>query len=151
MTKYLAAFALAVLVAGPARAEDDARTFEPATLTTGVAFSWPTAGTADVKAATIDTRFWDVLDCGVALSAGDTRSIIPKCYAERAGTNLVYTYPTMTVAAAASARYLFDPRYGAATDDTGTTASPAPPCRYLKITAASAGVGVMSCTLRKFK
>lgn len=153
MTKYIAALVLtlASVTAQAQNLDADVRTFDPATIVTATAFTWPTTGTADLKTATLDMKFWDVLDCQVSVSAGDTRSVIPKCYAEKAGTNLVYTYPTMTVAAAASGRYLFDPRYGAATDDTGSTVSPAVPCRFIKITAASAGPGVLSCTVRKIK
>lgn len=131
-----------------ATAYDQTLTLDPATMTTAQAFTLPASTSA---AKTIDTRKFSVMTCEVSVTAGDTRSIIPKCYAEAAGTNLTYTYPTMTVAAAATGRYTFDARTSAATADTGTTDSPAVPCPFMKITAASAGPGIVSCTLRQLR
>jgi hypothetical protein len=121
---------------------DEVVTYDPATITTGTAFTFPTSGT-------LDTGTYASLACEVSVTAGNTRSVIPKCYAELAGTTLTFTYPTMTVAAAAQGRYVFDPLTSSATADTGVTDSPNRPCRFLKITAASAGEGTLSCTLRR--
>jgi hypothetical protein len=147
----LAAFAAAFcLIAAPDHAQvvqsdtryDTVLTTDPSTMTTAVAFTYPSSGT-------LDTGTYSTMTCEVSVTAGNTRSIIPKCYAESAGTNLTFTYPTMTVAAAATGRYVFDARTSAATADTGVTDSPNVPCRFIKITAASAGEGIVSCTLRK--
>lgn len=120
-------------------------TFDAVTMTTAVDATAPVTGTYDL-------RLYKSLTCEVSATAGDARSVIPKCYAEKSGTTLTFTYPTMTVnglASPATGRYVFDPLTSAATGDTNVTDSPNLPCAFLKITAASAGPGTISCTARR--
>jgi hypothetical protein len=151
MIRYLLAAlaSLSFILATPALADNIkvaspnvqvvAVTLDPATLTTNTAF-----------ALNIDTQFYPSLTCEVSVLGGASRLVIPKCYAESTFTTLTFTYPTMTVAAAAQGRYVFDPYLSAATADTGVTDSPNVPCRFLSITAAAAGDGTVSCTKRRF-
>ena len=118
-------------------------TFDVATITTAVAHNYPTSGT-------IDTRAYNAMTCEMSITAGDTRTFTPKCYAEAAGTNLTFTYPTTTVAASATGRYVWSPWGSAATADTNTVDSPHPLCRYIKVTSDAKGPGLISCTLRSF-
>lgn len=153
--KTLVRFTLAALLAfaiaspAPAAAVDRSTyaaqtvSIDPAAITSATALTYPRTGT-------IDTATFNDMSCEVSNNndGGATRSIIPKCYHDRAGAQLSFTYPTMTVATNAQGRYVFDARISAATADTGVTDSPNRPCRYVKITAAAAaGNGRVSCTL----
>lgn len=144
-TILLPAFARAqAFKAAPSPYAPAAWILDPGIITTAVALAY-TGSTS----STIDTAGYEQMTCEVSVTAGNTRSIIPKCYAESSATNVTFNYPTMTVAAAAQGRYVFSPYGSAATADTGVTDSPHPLCRYMVITAASAGEGIISCTLRR--
>jgi hypothetical protein len=147
----LAAFAAAfcLTVAAPAHAQsvvqlrqdiDSVFTVDPTALVTATA---GTFGPYDLARYTVGT-------CQLQNDAGASRVLTPSCMSDASSTaTTLYSYPTVTVATAATGQWSIDPGASSATASTGTTVAPHPLCRYLKLSiAAAASTGKFGCTFR---
>lgn len=147
MAKYLVAAFLAVAIAGAAEARDDtvrpdSITFEPYTVASATALTYPASGV-------LDTGVYPILQVTARVeNAGASRLFIPKCY-DKTGATVLFTYPTATVAINAQGFLVFDSHASSLTASTGVTVYPHMPCRFIKITAASGGATTIQVTQRK--
>jgi hypothetical protein len=104
-----------------------------------------------VSTGIFDATQLDYLQVQFTTPTGATRSLIPECLSA-AGTT-IYSFPTTSVAAAASVQLVFDPRVTTTTNaPSGTTFYSTKPCSRMRIGAASvAGTAIMRVSGRSLR